>query len=683
MRPYSSKKTLMAYTGKTFLSAFYKTAGFFLILFAIFHLVGVLYLANIVSKASLAFKSGMQAELDFLTVQGNEVAKNKELIRYVLSGDSENLILLMQNEKTSRSIGLMGVTNEQGVVLGRTKNPEKLGDNVFLSSPVGRKVALGKTVQSVESPVGFDPRQIIISTGRPILHKGQMIGSLFANHLADDAYAVKFKNKYLPSRAEVVFYNKQGGVYGDSFANSEIRKLINSYFNTGSDWLRNGVSGKTVSFNDGSFYYIDNLIFPGLESSPGGALIFIPRVDVSHFTNSLLAFLTACFFVFIAFRHHRKSRKETRGSTYYLFLGTAFILVVALVLLALHIENIGYLRLKKIAYPLYNSTLRLQPEFGIYDVGFEQQFSVMADTGDEAINAVSVELLFDPNSIEVKEVTAGNSACAYVIENRIDTVYGKINFSCGIFQSGGERGSLEIAKIFFKPKRIGTFNLTFGREKTKVLASDGLGTDVLRMSQSGSYKVDNFENSILPNEYGSSTKHSFIVFSPSHPNQSRWYSSSVARFVWRGKPDAVYAYTFDSLADTVPSSAKTIKGQEISLPVPGDGIYYFHLSLVSGGPIVHYRVQTDTSAPIISAIHLSEDRVTVGDVVRFSFEAEDSASGVQKNYYVDLGNHLFLPIGDNLFVPFLEAGEQKVTLRVYDTAGNYAEKSQIIHVEPK
>jgi hypothetical protein len=569
------------------------------------------------------------------------------------------------------------------VVLGRTKNPERLGDNIFLITPAGRIVALGKTVQSVEAPVSFDPRQVIVTTGRPIMHGGQMIGSLFANYLTDDDYAVKFRNKYLHSGVEVVFYNKKGGVYGDSFVDPEIRKLVDSYFNTGSDWLSNGVSGKTISFNDGSFYYVGNLIFPGLESSPGGALIFIPRLDISHFTNSLLAFLTACFFVFIAFRHHRKSKKETRGQTYYLFLVTAFVLVAGLVFLALHIENIGYLRLKKVAYPLYNSTLRLQPEFGIYDLGFEQEFSVFADTGDEPINAVSIELLFDPSLVEVKEVSVGNSACAYVIENKIDPVFGKINFSCGIFQNGGQRGSLEIAKILVNPKRVGTFNLTFGQENTKVLASDGLGTDVLRMSQSGSYKVDNFDKTLFLNEQASTAGRSFVVFSPSHPNQSRWYNSSVVRFVWRGKADVVYAYSFDSLPDTIPLASKTIKGKEISLPVPGDGIYYFHLRLVSGGPVAHYRVQTDVSPPIIRAIHLSQDHVTAGDVVRFSFEAEDPASGVQKNYYVDLGNHLFLPIGDQLFVPFLEAGEQKVTLRVYDTAGNYAEKSQIIHVEPK
>ena len=78
---------------------------------------------------------------------------------------------------------------------------------------------------------------------------------------------------------------------------------------------------------------------------------------------------------------------------------------------------------------------------------------------------------------------------------------------------------------------------------------------------------------------------------------------------------------------------------------------------------------------------LSAERVVAGDVVRFSFLAEDSGSGIQRNYYVDLGNHLFLPIGPQLFIPFLEAGEQKVVLRVYDDAGNYSEALKTIEVE--
>jgi hypothetical protein len=121
----------------------------------------------------------------------------------------------------------------------------------------------------------------------------------------------------------------------------------------------------------------------------------------------------------------------------------------------------------------------------------------------------------------------------------------------------------------------------------------------------------------------------------------------------------------------------------IDIPVPGDGIYYFHLQLASGGEVAHYRIQSDLSPPVITAMNISETDVTEGDVARFSFDAQDLVSGIQRNYYVDLGSHLFLPVGQELFVPFLDAGDQTLTLRVYDAAGNYSEKSQVIRVAPK
>lgn len=174
-----------------------------------------------------------------------------------------------------------------------------------------------------------------------------------------------------------------------------------------------------------------------------------------------------------------------------------------------------------------------------------------------------------------------------------------------------------------------------------------------------------------------------MVFSPTHPNQSRWYNSDNVHFVWIGKPNAVYKYEFDSFPDTIPSNTNTTQDTSITIPAPGSGIFYFHLQLASGGPVAHYAVQIDRTPPSIIGVYSSSQNIVSGDVVRFSFEAEDIGSGVQQNYYADLGNHLFLPIGKDFSISFLKAGEQEVTLRVYDGAYNYSEKSQIIYVKPK
>jgi hypothetical protein len=269
-----------------------------------------------------------------------------------------------------------------------------------------------------------------------------------------------------------------------------------------------------------------------------------------------------------------------------------------------------------------------------------------------------------------------------VLENTVDQKAGIALLSCGILNPEDGRHSIPIAHISVLPLRDGTFDISFDQSETKVLANDGLGTNVLRMSQSGSYRVDNFDTS-MDSTATTSAERSIVVFSPTHPNESRWYNLEKAYFVWRGKPDAVYRYAFDTSPETIPSNEHIVTDSKVKLSVPGDGIYYFHLQNVSGGPIAHYRVRSDMTPPSILAMKLSQNKIIAGDVVRFSFDAKDPISGIQRNYYVDLGNRLFLPAGQDLFVPFLNSGDQKVTLRVYDDAGNYSEKTETVHVAEK
>ena len=421
---------------------------------------------------------------------------------------------------------------------------------------------------------------------------------------------------------------------------------------------------------------VKNVAFTGLEKSPGGAIILVPRDDISWTTNLIIALLTLLIFVYLALKYHINTKGEARGWRYFVLLVFFSVPVFIISYLSFRIENLGYLKLQKIPYKLYNSTLRLQPESGVYDLDFEQRFSIYADTGDESINAVQIGLIFDPNMINVTSLDTASSACSLIVENKIDQNSGTADLTCGTLTPGGEQGSVFIADVVATPKQVGNFTLGFDSEKTKVLASDGLGTNVLRMSQSGSYIVQSFD---AP----TSTTKTITVFSSSHPNQSRWYNSNIVNFIWKGLPNETYSYSFDSSPNTIPGSTHLTKNTSVALHIPGDGVYYFHLKLTSGGPVTHYKVLSDQTPPTINAIHISQDTIKVGDVVRFSFDAEDINSGVQKNYYVDLGNHLFLPIGPDLFVPFMEAGDQKIILRVYDSAGNYTEKTQVIHVLAK
>lgn len=667
MSPHSWNDHHMVRSAKVLIKASYVTLGVFLFLFVSLHVAGALYVSSLETKSEQYFQSGITKDISHLKTQGDMVAQNDLLKQALIDEDSDSLSAIIQKELSERDIGLIGVANAQGVIVSRTFSKSNLGQNVFLTAPAGRALTQEKSVESIEL-TGFG-NQIFMTTARLVADKDKMIGVLFANYLMNDEYATRFRDSYLPKGAEVLFYTKEFGVYGASFSDPERRKLVHSYFDQGSGWAQNKSSGNTITFDGNSFYIVKNIIFPGLEQSPGGALIFLPRQDISKIVQILLSLVTSIIFIFFALKYHRHSYGEAHGWRYSIFLTAISFLIFALVSSLLYIQNSGYLKLERIPFALYNSTLRFQPDSGIYDINSEQKFKVMVDVGDEKINAVQAEIVFDPESVDVRAIEIDNSVCSYVIENQIDSLLGRARLSCVLLESKGDRDSLRIADVVVVPKKTGAFTLSFDMRETKVLASDGLGTDVLRMAQSGNYQID------VPDV--------FAVFSPSHPNQSRWYNNSTAHFVWEGKQDAVYRYEFDSLPHTAPSDHHTIQGTSVTIPIPGDGIFYFHLQDVSGGPIIDYSIRSDRTPPSIIDMQSSSENIVAGDVVRFSFDAQDIGSGIQRNYYIDLGNHLFLPVGSNPFIPFLEVGDRKLILRVYDNANNYSERSQVIHVNSK
>jgi len=678
---HSWKDPHIIHAARTLARALYFTFGTFLFLFVLAHIVGTMYSTHLVESEVRAAQTGLAKDEAHLKDQGDAVAQSPSLLESLASGDHATILALLTSESVARSIPRLALSDATGVVLTRTANPNSYGDNVFLTTPIGRKVSQGVYTQSVEM-TGFG-NEMFMATARPVWKDDSMIGALFATQLMNDSYAEHFRDTYLWPGVQVVFYSKQYGVYSDSFSDPTTRSLISSYFNSGSDWVANGVSDRTIDFNNGNVYVVANVVFPGLEKSPGGMLLFIPRIDLSSTVNILMASLTLLVFLVIALRLHRRARQEERGWRYWAMLVCAAIPVIVLTLFALQAYNLGRIHLGRVPYILYNSTVRMQPEYGIYNLGYEQSFSVVVDTGDESINAVQIGLNFDPKSVALKVLDTASSSCSYIIENTVDQNAGTADLSCVMVNTQTGQRSLPIARVVLTPLRAGIFTLAFDPARTHVLANDGLGTDVLRMSQDSSYKADTFNPGLLGGSSATTSARDFVVFSPTHPNESNWYNASTTSFVWMGKPGTVYRWAFDTSPDTTPSNTNTTIDNKLKIPVPGDGIFYFHLQRASGGPVAHYRIQADLTPPTIVAMNVSENTVVAGDVVRFNFYAEDAGSGIQKNYYVNLGDHLFLPTGSQLFIPFLESGDQPITLRVYDGAGNYAEKTEVIHVSAK
>ncbi len=663
---------------KNLLKALYITLGTFAILYAVFLIGRTAYSNNLSKVSSEAFHRGLTQELAHLTLGGDSILENKDLIASLLASRREEVLEILQRESAARDIPRLAVSDRSGVVLSRSASAGRFGDNVFLTSPGGRAVSSGRSIASVEATGYYN--QIFLTTARPIYVEGEMVGALFANAFLDDIFAEKFKNTYLTTGSEIAFYTKDKGVYGTSFKDKETKNLIASYMAPGSRWIQDAYSNAIIIFDNGHSYLVSNITLTGLEGETGGALIFTPRIDASRSIHSIIAILVILIFLFLVVKNHLETKSEERGFRYWIILSFFAILTFAGVFYFQKLPESGIARLHRVPYSLYNSTIALEPEWGIYNVGTEQKFTVVVNTGDEKINTIGVGLTFDPAKVEVVDVDSSTSPCSYVVEREVNNTDGFIHFSCVILNDKSWVETLPVLTVTTKLLKTGTFDLAFDPAHTSVLASDGLGTDVLRTSQDGSYKVDDFD---LESEHATSTKRNFVVFSPTHPNQARWYNGSTVKFVWIGEPQAIYAYDFDTSPTTVPDGTLTTQEKSLTLNIPGDGIYYLHIKTLSSQAVAHYKIQSDHTPPTILNMSFDKDEYAAGEVARTSILANDVSSGIQNNYYVDLGDRLFLPTGPMLFIPFIESGTKTLRLRVYDRAGNYVEEVRNIKVQER
>ncbi len=192
-------------TFKSIIKSLYITTGVLLFLFSFFHIIGAVYLSNITEDSSSRFQAGIKSDLKYLKENGDKIAQDQNLIKDLVSLNIDNLSSFLQTATTKYSIGLIGITDKNGVILSRTRTYNKVGDNAFLNTVLGRSLIQNGATESVEAPVGFDPRQIFLTTTRFVMNQNEMVGALFANYLTDDTYAKNFRDKYLPEEVEVVF----------------------------------------------------------------------------------------------------------------------------------------------------------------------------------------------------------------------------------------------------------------------------------------------------------------------------------------------------------------------------------------------------------------------------------------------------------------------------------------------
>ena len=133
------------------------------------------------------------------------------------------------------------------------------------------------------------------------------------------------------------------------------------------------------------------------------------------------------------------------------------------------------------------ASLYVSPERGFYEVGDVFEIKVLADTGDESMNAAEAEITFDPNELSVEDVsTDGSVLSLWPTPPTFSNETGTIRFSGWTNKKySGDSGLL--ATIFFRPLRVtlSSARLAAGA----ILAADGKSSNIIKNMRSGVYTI--------------------------------------------------------------------------------------------------------------------------------------------------------------------------------------------------
>jgi hypothetical protein len=621
------------------------------------------------------------------------IASSDEVIQKLQDNNSTDLTQLLSAYRAKYGVSGVTAIDRNGIVLTQMDAPVDLlskGSNIYLRSAAGLKVANGDTVLSIESAKTFP---LAIQCFVPVKVDGQMIGSILIRQSVDQTLALAVKNASSIGFSQLIAYSKDSGVVGTTFANSTARDELSTYFNQNSDWVSGNKENGTIEVS-GTIYKVHNVKVPGLSGVAGGLLILSPYANIS---GPLLGSLVITFaFMGLSFYHHKRFRHPHPKRDFWIILSffSVLMLVGSYLLVGLFL-GYGLESISKPKFQIYNSVLSLQPSSSIFVVGSEQNVAVRLSSGGESVNAVNLELDFDPTVAKVTDLNTSDSFCdqRFMLKKTVDNDKGHITVVCGLPNPGysGELGNVVVLRV--RALRVGDFALRFSTTGNKVLANDGLGTNVLRKSTDGYYRVTDViapvsQTTQIQQPVGAPAATQpapVLAASLTHPNSGKWYAGGNISMFWQPASGAEYIYALDSQSTSNLSVGTKTNTSQVNLTAPESGIYYFHLAETRQGvmgPVSNYKIMVDMTPPDSLKVQSSSTSVSEGETVRFKFSANDSVSGIQPNYYFKIDNQsTFLPVLSEPAIAFDQPGKHTVTVRVFDNAENYTDTSVDIQVK--
>jgi len=333
------------------------------------------------------------------------------------------------------------------------------------------------------------------------------------------------------------------------------------------------------------------------------------------------------------------------------------------------------------------ASLYLSPNSGTFHVGSTFNVSIFVNTGGNDVNAVKVDLKFDPRKLQIASPTAGRSFISvWISQPSYSNTKGTASFQGGAPSPGINTSSGLVSTITFRAITPGETSISF-LPSSQVLLNDGKGTNILTSLGRGVYNI------AIPPPEGPK------VYSSTHPDQNKWYKNNNPTFSWDKEEYATdFSYSIDFDSQGVPDNISEGDHTSVSYSDLDDGIWYFHIKAKKGnvwGGVSHFLVLIDTTPPARFSIVFEPTLETKSPSTTASrqpivrFITTDALSGL--DHYelkiIDLTKALkenkvgfFVEATTPYRLPLLELGGYEIVIRAFDMAGNWQDASKRIEV---
>jgi hypothetical protein len=364
--------------------------------------------------------------------------------------------------------------------------------------------------------------------------------------------------------------------------------------------------------------------------------------------------------------------------------------------------------------PALAATLTLSPSTGNYTTQNNITVSIEVNT-NQAINGVEGILRFPTSKLEVISISKNRSAMSLWVQEPTfsnASQVGLVQFSAIKLNPGyiGSKGN--VLDIVFRVKDAGVANLYFS--SGAILANDGRGSNLLTSFGTSVFTLTKISAppavavtptatakpqlpSIPQIKYWIQDQNGKDVLFNTSEADPKWNDIPYAKLTWLVPLDVLgVASLLDDKPDSEPDPKTTTITDAQIFPSLAEGQHYFHLRFINSagvGPTLHFPLLIDLHEPKSFSIEFTDIESNSQGIFstsnprpRARFFTEDILSGFS-HYECKVNNgdwvHVDLERDGTFILPKLETEKrQNLLIRAYDNAGNSADASASLVVEP-